>query len=195
MATSLEKEENLESSWILLVALLSGQPCPFALRQRLAKISERVTWDSLAGKEETRLGVLTVLGSHAWDLGGENLATYFQHQIAQSAGALQTALMSRRHVAPTIRGARSSRGARAMRPAPDAARFFSQTLIMCFNEWPELANALPGAPAHFLLLPESQLANVWPLILRLRHDSDPYRRPTPAIVAALKDAVNGALED
>ncbi len=51
-------------------------------------------------------------------------------------------------------------------------------MIACISEWQELANPLPGPISQLIALPYRQLVSAWPLILRLRHDSDPHRPET-----------------
>ncbi len=51
-------------------------------------------------------------------------------------------------------------------------------MIACISEWQEIANPLPGPISQLIALPYRQLVSAWPLILRLRDDSDPHRPET-----------------
>jgi hypothetical protein len=176
---SLEKDDQQDqhSSWILLTVLLGSQICPPSIRERLEVILNEATWDSFGESDAIRGAVLAAIATLAWSVGGDELVKVFQQRITKVArllslqpgdvGSTQQEKLNIILVAIEALARYASR--------EKSAKVFSETLVMCFNEWPDLANAIPGALTQMLQLPAAQMKETWKVILRLRHDAHPER--------------------
>lgn len=172
--STLEDNSKQDAPWALLSVLLSNQLCPPPFRKRLKALIESVDWHSLALSESSHCVALVAFANQAWELGGEELVNIIQQRIASYAGWLsrlpddkQGDAKRRRQV--MICAESLSRSV----PSDHSSRTFARALIACFDQWPRLADSMPGAIGPLMRLPDRQLREVWPLILRLRHDLGP----------------------
>jgi hypothetical protein len=172
--SALEENAQQEPSWALLGALLANQRCPVALQKRLLALFVRVPWTLLIANDPIRFVVMHAFATHAWQLGGHEFANLVQEKIVAEARRLSRLQMDE---AKTLEQAKYVMGSVEVltksAPPEEAPRTFSNGFVACLAEWPALASCLPGAVGQMLMLPDNQLVNTWPLILRLRHDSPP----------------------
>lgn len=176
LVASLEADSGKSAAWVLLSALLSRAPYPVVLSERLAAIVKTISWEGTFADDAIRHAAMVALSANAWRLGGREMVKTVERWIgieakrfAQIPGDENEWKRRSQNVLLAIQ--QLSRNS----PRFEAASVFSDALITCLDEWPAIANAVPGAVAQLLQLPEQQLAQVWPLILRLRYEMKPQR--------------------
>lgn len=178
LVAALEQDGSQQAPWVLLSALLSHQPCPSALSQRLAKVVEHLPWEAMSLDETARYTALVALSTRAWSIGGKALSQIMQKRIAQEARRLSKLPGDARdHARRSQAVLLAIQGLARHAPEEKSAGIFAEALVASIDEWPALVNTVPGASGQMLLLPDSQLVQVWQLILRLRHDAEPHRYP------------------
>ncbi|HUJ10191.1 MAG TPA: hypothetical protein VL171_09205 [Verrucomicrobiae bacterium] len=168
--SSLETTPSNHDAWLILGALLRApSSCPPALRARVKALIER--YDVISGEfsETERFPILFAMAAQAWPIGGASLAEHLVKKIATFAQWL-----SERGEKTTFKrelAVLNCAEALARSAPPDrSAGLFVRAIDACLNAWPNLANSLPGGPGLFLALPPQQLAECWPLLMRLRRD-------------------------